>query len=77
MLVFLDGLVKDQNEAGENQDDAGNANHDTLCHDDAHIAAHRKAHCAEGQETGNRGERAARKRDKGRRDGICHGFLLV
>ena len=70
VLPFFDVLVKDQDEAGEHQDHAQDAHHDALCHDKAQVQAQGELHGAEGQEAGNRSERASGQGAEGR----CHGF---
>ena len=77
VLVLLDRVVKDEEEAGQNHNHADNADHDALCHDNAHVASHREAHRTEREEARYRCERTAGERGKGRCDGVCHGLPLV
>ena len=59
VLILLNRVVKDEEEAGQNHNHADNADHDTFCHDNAHVASHREAHRAEREEARNGRERTA------------------
>ena len=59
VLCFLQYPVKHQDQGRQGGDAAHHAQQDAFCHDDAQILAQRKAHEAQGDETGHGGDRAA------------------
>ena len=76
VLVFLDPLIKGQDQRRQDDDGADNAKRHAFCHDDADVAAQRQAHGTQGQEACDGGQRRSGDRGHGLADGADHGFLI-
>ena len=76
VLVLLDPLIKGENQRGQDDDGADDAQRHALCHDKADIAAQRQAHGAQGKEARDGGQGGSGDGGHGLADGADHGFLI-
>ena len=72
-----DGLVKHQDQGGQNGDAADHAQQNAFGHDNAHIQPQRKAHKAQGDKTGDGGQGGAGHRSDSGRNGVGHSLLVI
>ena len=76
VAVFFHPLIEEENERGQDDDGADDAQRHALCHDDAEVCAQRQLHGTEGQKA--RDGRQAGRRDgaHGLTDGVLHGLFV-